>query len=91
MKNKDLYKQIRIICAANGWEVYRTFTDKRKDNQRVKFMRNGYRVTPGVQAKILADVQKVLPKGVDARWEVRYHTMFNSEYDALIVRIPHKE
>jgi hypothetical protein len=68
----DKIKKIAYDC---GWEIWRVFSDKRRNGRRIKYMRNGWFPADAVMNKIVHEVNSFLKtQGLEdthaASWDV---------------------
>ena len=60
---KDINKLVRAVAKNEGWDIWSTYSDKRKDGtRRLKYMRNGWEpsnsITSAIESTIKARIRK---------------------------------
>ncbi len=84
---KDINSLVRAVAKSGGWEVWETFSDKRKDGtRRLKYMRNGWdpgdRIKDGIESAIKSKVSKY-DNVVEMGWD--YGDSFRGSYPYFYV------
>lgn len=84
---KDLNNLVRAVAKNEGWEVWETFSDKKKDGtRRIKYMRNGWEpgkpILNAIESSVKAKVSKY-DNVVNMGWD--YGDSFRGSYPYFYV------
>lgn len=78
--------EVKKVVEKHGWDIMSTYNDKRKAYRRLKYMRNGWRISKKMKSNILKDLNKSFKSTtvLSISFEVGYS--YRGEYDYLEIK-----